>query len=551
MWFNFMVDNVKQDQRVIFNIVNFGKSKSLYNGEMTPIVKSSSRPKWQRLMRRNVFYHRSIYHRFRHILSFSFAFDREEDVYHFAMAVPYSYNKLQTYLDLWIRKAKHLKNAVDKQIIGKSVQKKNVDLITIGDEEFVHESLGESKKKEKRKVVVILARTHGGEVPTSFICQGLMDFMISSHGMAQLLRQYITLKIVPMVNPDGVYLGNQRANLLGIDLNRSWHMISQWAHPTMKAVHDTIKNIEAKREHYQLDFVIDMHSHSSLKGCFMYGNTYDDVYRYERHIVFPKVFATKTEGCCPENSLFNADTLKLGTARRFLCTSLGKNTNSFTLQVSMGGYHLPNIPHYIHYNEEAYLRLGRNLGKSLFEYYRQINVIPATSKISDGRTKHSKRKTKKNQIKHLRPKLIRPKPVRHLLEPRIIIPSILEPQINEDNIQVQHKSQTEFLQPKSSKNVSNNQKSIYYLDEMMDKPYSSSSVKPINLSSLPKLAIIDLNNSIRTGLKSSYPRVTYRSKSSTAERRSAKKKRLSKQKLDIATNKIDIFTSDEDYIDTE
>lgn len=29
-----------------------------------------------------------------------------------------------------------------------------------------------TKKKEKRKVVIILARTHGGEVPTSFVCQG-------------------------------------------------------------------------------------------------------------------------------------------------------------------------------------------------------------------------------------------------------------------------------------------------------------------------------------------------------------------------------------------
>lgn len=75
--------------------------------------------------------------------------------------------------------------------------------------------------------------------------------------------------------------------------------------------------------------------------------------RYERHIVFPKIFATKAEGYCLDNSLFNADVLKAGTARRFLCTTLGKNTNSFTLQVSIGGYQLPNLPHYIHYNEDA------------------------------------------------------------------------------------------------------------------------------------------------------------------------------------------------------
>ncbi|KAL1270155.1 hypothetical protein QQF64_032444 [Cirrhinus molitorella] len=33
-------------QRVIFNIVNFSKTKSLYRDGMSPVVKSTSRPKW-------------------------------------------------------------------------------------------------------------------------------------------------------------------------------------------------------------------------------------------------------------------------------------------------------------------------------------------------------------------------------------------------------------------------------------------------------------------------------------------------------------------------
>lgn len=33
-------------QRVIFNIVNFSKTKSLYRDGMAPMVKSTSRPKW-------------------------------------------------------------------------------------------------------------------------------------------------------------------------------------------------------------------------------------------------------------------------------------------------------------------------------------------------------------------------------------------------------------------------------------------------------------------------------------------------------------------------
>lgn len=33
-------------QRVIFNVVNFSKTKSLYRDGMAPMVKSTSRPKW-------------------------------------------------------------------------------------------------------------------------------------------------------------------------------------------------------------------------------------------------------------------------------------------------------------------------------------------------------------------------------------------------------------------------------------------------------------------------------------------------------------------------
>jgi murein tripeptide amidase MpaA len=36
-----------------------------------------------------------------------------------------------------------------------------------------------------------------------------------------LLTNYI-VKLVPMVNPDGVTIGNSRCSLVGLDLNRRW-----------------------------------------------------------------------------------------------------------------------------------------------------------------------------------------------------------------------------------------------------------------------------------------------------------------------------------------
>ena len=39
---------------------------------------------------------------------------------------------------------------------------------------------------------------------------GMIDFLISNHPIAKVLREHIVFKIVPMLNPDGVYLGNYR-----------------------------------------------------------------------------------------------------------------------------------------------------------------------------------------------------------------------------------------------------------------------------------------------------------------------------------------------------
>lgn len=59
----------------------------------------------QRIPRRLLFYHRSLVHRGRKILSLAFGFDKEEDVYQFAAAAPYSYSRLQKHLALWEKRA--------------------------------------------------------------------------------------------------------------------------------------------------------------------------------------------------------------------------------------------------------------------------------------------------------------------------------------------------------------------------------------------------------------------------------------------------------------
>jgi hypothetical protein len=48
-----------------------------------------------------------------------------------------------------------------------------------------------------------------------------------------MLRENFVFKIVPMLNIDGVIIGNYRCNLSGADLNRQWIEPSKKSHPTI------------------------------------------------------------------------------------------------------------------------------------------------------------------------------------------------------------------------------------------------------------------------------------------------------------------------------
>lgn len=55
-----------------------------------------------------------------------------------------------------------------------------------------------------------------------------------------------------MLNPDGVFLGNQRSDVLGSDLNRCWHRATTLAHPALVALHATLRKLYAEKVLYQL-----------------------------------------------------------------------------------------------------------------------------------------------------------------------------------------------------------------------------------------------------------------------------------------------------------
>lgn len=82
------------------------------------------------------------------------------------------------------------------------------------------------------------------------------------------MRERFVFKIVPMLNPDGVIVGNYRCSLSGYDLNRQWVSPGGRLFPENLAVKQMIrKTLESRDVHLYCDF----HGHSRAKNVFMYG----------------------------------------------------------------------------------------------------------------------------------------------------------------------------------------------------------------------------------------------------------------------------------------
>jgi murein tripeptide amidase MpaA len=52
---------------------------------------------------------------------------------------------------------------------------------------------------------------------------GIINYLIGNSEISKFLLENYIFKIVPMLNVDGVIIGNFRCSLAGVDLNRKWH----------------------------------------------------------------------------------------------------------------------------------------------------------------------------------------------------------------------------------------------------------------------------------------------------------------------------------------
>lgn len=126
----------------------------------------------------------------------------------------------------------------------------------------------EPEAHKNKKVLIVSSRVHPGESNASHIMKGFIDHVTGDTRDAKTIRKNFIVKIVPMLNPDGVIYGNYRTSLLGVDLNRRWLTPSRILHPT---IWHTKKMIKIMQESHIVEYYVDLHGHSRKKSAFMYG----------------------------------------------------------------------------------------------------------------------------------------------------------------------------------------------------------------------------------------------------------------------------------------
>jgi len=108
------------------------------------------------------------------------------------------------------------------------------------------------------KHVWLMARQHSWESPTSWVCEGLVRFLLSNDAEAARIRRSVAFHILPLNDPDGVARGGVRFNKYGYDLNRNWDAFNAGKMPEIAAQHAAIaKWVKAGNP---IDLFLTMHN---------------------------------------------------------------------------------------------------------------------------------------------------------------------------------------------------------------------------------------------------------------------------------------------------
>ena len=339
-----------------------------------------------------------------HTLTFSFDFSKittDTKYVYFAYCYPYTYSQLSTYLT----SLNIYKKILRMDSIGQTLDNNKLYMLIITNFEDSFDTLA------NKKAIIFTARVHPGESSSSFVIQGLIEFLLSNEPKAISLRKNYIFKIVPMLNPDGVIRGNFRMNSVGKDLNRMWMEENEENSPSVFYCHKMIqKTLNSRNIHFFCDF----HGHSSKNNFFLYScKSRSDFLKIGHNSIIPNPHKKKLsfielifqEIFSKENIYFDKFSCinkilpsKIKTARAVLKNRYNIDF-SYCLETSLGGARQmiedsPLVP----FSIQEYKKIGKDFGESLSKlcmgkiYYAAYNSV----RINENKLMLEKKSKKKS-----------------------------------------------------------------------------------------------------------------------------------------------------------
>jgi hypothetical protein len=243
-WFYFKISNVK-GKKIRFEFSNMagtyrGRPHKIMTGILKPVI-SYDNNSWDRIFDTH-FDAKSNIFTFRHTF--------EENEAWIAYAHPYPKSRG----DELITELKSM-NA-DIEVIGQSTEGNNIHMLTFPPK---------AKYSPDKKVVLVMALQHASEDCGGYFAEGMIKALQEN----QKYSEKFIYKIIPMMNPDGLYFGVSRYNYNMEDLNSEWDdditdKENLPVEPEVLAVKNWQKDWIATGGN--IDLWVDIHSHSQKAG---------------------------------------------------------------------------------------------------------------------------------------------------------------------------------------------------------------------------------------------------------------------------------------------
>ena len=425
-WFFFRVSNTRKGNKVNFNIINMLRSSCLYKKGLKIMTYSKLQAQnenigWHRDCENIMYYTNNLFtyndnskkKRSLSSLSFDYEFKYDNDKVYFANCLPYFYSKLIDEIELYEKKLKNkffffkiipltqtlggndlillnINSQKNKNIIAKS---NDISLPQLN-KSFNHSFMNllnssnsfkvknnENKKTNNKKTVFMIGRQHPGETVGSHVIKGCIDFLLGDSDEAKKLREIYDFQIVPMMNPDGVIVGNSRTGFAGCDLNRRWSKPNEIIHPEIFYIKSLILNTAVNQN---ISFVIDFHGHFGTYNSLFYCNHKENK---KKCSLFPFLCSKLSNIISFQQTTFSMPKYKASTERLSLFRELEDidNDNIVALETSFFGTHKNNPEEKNYYfNTKLLYEIGRDVCLGMLSYYIKCENISIEKNLNEG-----------------------------------------------------------------------------------------------------------------------------------------------------------------------